>query len=473
MEQFACNPEGLLREHRVVARSLVPEKGMGGVEFQPLVMRARLFECSVDLPASFKGDVRILPAPHHEELAVDRAFFRPFEGIIRHAEPQTARVRLKFVDVGCVKADPRADFGMETGSEVQMTADANSEGAKFAGAEGVLLQETNDGGGIGIIGVEGFVYFAPVSAVGSRGVVRQDFSEGLELVENLRHRHEKSLGGEESRGSADGPCGLENLREQEDPRKAPPGGGTEQVGAHETAGRFQITKFVVEDGHAAVCRTGGVRSKPRAAPAESNWYACVASGVLCNSFVKTDPFMQTTVTQDPVPATPPGLSNRPATSGELSPLHQPPVKVERKFLVGELPKVLNLNQGRQVSQGYLAVENGGAEVRILRSENRGTLCVKTGSGQNQMETEVVLTPEQLAALWPLTEGRRMSKVSYTIDVGETPVSLDMYEGQLSWLRIAEAEFKSHQSADNFSPPSWFHREVTDVHAYRHSNLARE
>jgi CYTH domain-containing protein len=183
--------------------------------------------------------------------------------------------------------------------------------------------------------------------------------------------------------------------------------------------------------------------------------------------------MQTTVTQDPLPATAPGLSTRPTTGGELSPLHQPPVKVERKFLVGELPKVLNLNQGRQVSQGYLAVENGGAEVRILRSENKGTLCVKTGTGQHQTETEVALTPEQLAVLWPLTEGRRMSKVSYTIDVGETPVSLDMYEGQLSWLRIAEAEFKSHQSADNFSPPSWFHREVTDVHAYRHSNLARE
>ena len=160
-------------------------------------------------------------------------------------------------------------------------------------------------------------------------------------------------------------------------------------------------------------------------------------------------------------------------AAEISPVHAAPVRVERKFLVGELPKVLNLNQGRHVSQGYLAVEAGGAEVRILRTGDKGTLCVKTGSGQNQMETELPLTGEQLAALWPLTEGRRMSKVSYSVDIGETPVSLDMYEGQLSWLRIAEAEFKSYQSADNFSPPPWFHREVTDVHAYRHSNLARE
>jgi len=185
--------------------------------------------------------------------------------------------------------------------------------------------------------------------------------------------------------------------------------------------------------------------------------------------------MQTTAPQDKLSAAKSGsgASAPPPSGGELSPLHLTPVKVERKFLVGELPKVLNLNEGRHVSQGYLAVESGGAEVRILRTENKGTLCVKTGSGQNQTETEVPLTLEQLSALWPLTEGRRMSKVSFTVDIGETPVSLDMYEGQLSWLRIAEAEFKSHQSADNFSPPPWFHREVTDIHAYRQSNLARE
>lgn len=159
--------------------------------------------------------------------------------------------------------------------------------------------------------------------------------------------------------------------------------------------------------------------------------------------------------------------------GNLLPIHLPPTKVERKFLVGDLPKVLNLNDGKKVAQGYLAVEAGGAEVRIRRTGDQGVLCVKTGSGTHQIETEVPLSAAQLAELWPLTEGRRMSKMSYTVDIGDTPVSLDMYEGQLSWLRIAEAEFQNHQSADNFSPPAWFHREVTDVHAYRHSNLARE
>ncbi len=155
------------------------------------------------------------------------------------------------------------------------------------------------------------------------------------------------------------------------------------------------------------------------------------------------------------------------------PLHQPPLRVERKFLVGEVPRILRLEGGRQVAHGYLAVENSGTEVRVVRSGDESLLCVKTSRDGQFTETEIQLTPEQAAALWPLTEGRRMSKISYTVDVGETPVTLDMYEGQLNWLRIAEAEFKNFQSAENFSPPPWFQREVTDVHAYRHSNLARE
>ena len=150
-----------------------------------------------------------------------------------------------------------------------------------------------------------------------------------------------------------------------------------------------------------------------------------------------------------------------------------PQTVERKFLVGDIPKVLGLNEGKQISQGYLAVEVGGAEVRIRRSSEGGALCVRTGSGKNQVETEVALTNEQLEVLWPLTEGRRMSKVTYEIGIEETPVSLDIYEGQLNWLRIAEAEFKNRALAEAFTPPPWFRREVTDLPAYRHSNLARE
>lgn len=159
----------------------------------------------------------------------------------------------------------------------------------------------------------------------------------------------------------------------------------------------------------------------------------------------------------------------PRTAG----IYVPPAKVERKFLVGQVPKILGLRDGLRISQGYLAVEKDGSEVRMRKTEKGSSLFVKNAAGKQQVEVEVPLTPEQVKALWPLTEGRRMSKVTYQVDVAETPFTLDMYEGQLSWLHIAEAEFPGPTAAEAFTPPAWFSREVSELPAYRHSNLARE
>lgn len=154
-------------------------------------------------------------------------------------------------------------------------------------------------------------------------------------------------------------------------------------------------------------------------------------------------------------------------------LPPPPQKFERKFLVGQIPAVLGLANGMRISQGYLAVETGGTEVRIRRTPTEAKLLLKTMAGQIPIETEVALTKEQVATLWPLTEGRRMSKVTHHLDVADFPVTLDMFEGQLNWLRIAEIEFPNRSTCEEFTPPPWFGREVTDIAAYRQSNLARE
>jgi len=157
----------------------------------------------------------------------------------------------------------------------------------------------------------------------------------------------------------------------------------------------------------------------------------------------------------------------------VNPFLAPPQNFERKFLVGQIPGVLGLSNGVQVSHGYLAVETGGTEVRIRRTPTDANLLLKTMAGQIPIETEVPLSKEQLAKLWPLTEGRRVSKVTHHLSVADLPVTLDLFEGQLKWLRIAEIEFPNRATCEEFTPPPWFGREVTDIAAYRHSNLARE
>lgn len=150
-----------------------------------------------------------------------------------------------------------------------------------------------------------------------------------------------------------------------------------------------------------------------------------------------------------------------------------PPTVTRKFLVGDLPKTLVLGEGRSIENGYLCVEKDGPEMFIRRTDDSATLCVRSDSGLDHSETQVPLTPGQLQTLWPLTEGRRACRISYQFTLHDIPITLDMYQGRLSWLRIAEAEFKGRRDAELFSVPAWLYREITDIIAYRNSNLSRE
>jgi CYTH domain-containing protein len=126
-----------------------------------------------------------------------------------------------------------------------------------------------------------------------------------------------------------------------------------------------------------------------------------------------------------------------------------------------------------VENGYLSVEKDGPEIFIRRQGTSGVLCVRTDSGLQHAQTEVALSPEQLAVLWPLSEGRRACKVSHQLQLDNIPVTLDLYQGRLNWLRIAEAVFKGRGAAEAFEVPPWMYREITDIAAYRNSNLSRE
>ena len=51
------------------------------------------------------------------------------------------------------------------------------------------------------------------------------------------------------------------------------------------------------------------------------------------------------------------------------------------------------------------------------------------------------------------------------------IELDVYEGALSGLMVAEVEFDDPWGAEAFIAPYWFGREVTEDPAYRNQRLA--
>jgi CYTH domain-containing protein len=54
---------------------------------------------------------------------------------------------------------------------------------------------------------------------------------------------------------------------------------------------------------------------------------------------------------------------------------------------------------------------------------------------------------------------------------ELEIELDVFEGELEGLVVAEVEFDSDAAADSFEPPEWFGDEVTGDDRYLNETLA--
>jgi CYTH domain-containing protein len=148
------------------------------------------------------------------------------------------------------------------------------------------------------------------------------------------------------------------------------------------------------------------------------------------------------------------------------------MEIERKFLVEHVPDDLDSHPAAQIQQGYLAITPDGVEVRIRNYGGRSFLTVKAGSGEIRLEEEIEIDERRFSSLWPLTEGRRISKRRYLIGVeAGARIELDVFEGALAGLVTAEVEFASLAAAAAFRPPRWLGREVTYDAAYKNQRLA--
>lgn len=148
-------------------------------------------------------------------------------------------------------------------------------------------------------------------------------------------------------------------------------------------------------------------------------------------------------------------------------------EIERKFLVQAEPGDLAIESRERIAQGYLAVASDGSEVRVRAIGDRFRLTVKSGGGEVRDESEVAISKALFEELWPLTEGRRVTKERLRIPYRGRTIELDIYDGELSGLRVAEVEFGSVEESRDFDPPPWFGPEVTGRGAFKNQTLARE
>lgn len=155
------------------------------------------------------------------------------------------------------------------------------------------------------------------------------------------------------------------------------------------------------------------------------------------------------------------------------------VERERRWLVPTMPdeeptvvrriEDLYIAGTRMRLRRWVPAECGTAEGGPAGTALKLTQKVPSGdrsSGRQGNITNTYLSESEFAVFDSLP-GNRIAKTRLTFP----PLVIDVFEGALEGLMIAEMEFGSDEAMDAFEPPSWCGAEITADPAYRGSSLA--
>ncbi len=144
------------------------------------------------------------------------------------------------------------------------------------------------------------------------------------------------------------------------------------------------------------------------------------------------------------------------------------MEIERKFLVKDLPILHNYSH-KDIVQGYLSFN---PEIRIRKANDTCYLTTKGEGTLSREEKEIIIKFTTFSSLLNLVKGRLIYKTRYLIPLTNSlTAELDIYQKDLEGLCTVEVEFLNLEDAQNFVPPAWFSKEITEDKQYRNKNLA--
>ena len=146
------------------------------------------------------------------------------------------------------------------------------------------------------------------------------------------------------------------------------------------------------------------------------------------------------------------------------------MEIERKYLVKTLPENLESYPCRFLEQGYLCTE---PVVRVRQDNDKYELTYKSKGLMVREEHNLPLTKESYEHLKTKADGKIITKKRYMIPYDKYMIELDVFEGELAPLILAEVEFNSEEEANFFIAPEWFGEDVTFSTKYHNSNLSKK
>ncbi|MBB3951677.1 CYTH domain-containing protein [Aureimonas jatrophae] len=145
------------------------------------------------------------------------------------------------------------------------------------------------------------------------------------------------------------------------------------------------------------------------------------------------------------------------------------IEIERKFLVRDESWRSLADDGRAIRQFYIAMDKD-VSVRLRVADGRQAwLTIKTGAGLSRGEYEYPVPVADAAGLEATRRGEVVAKRRFRVPHGELTVEIDVFEGALAPLVLAEIELPSE--AHEIELPAFLDREVTGDGAYTNAALA--
>ena len=148
------------------------------------------------------------------------------------------------------------------------------------------------------------------------------------------------------------------------------------------------------------------------------------------------------------------------------------MEIERKFLISKenLPADLDAYPHHKLEQGYLSTA---PVVRIRKEDDNYYLTYKSKGLMTREEYNLPLNAEAFSHLKEKIDGILIQKRRYLIPLTDKlTIELDVFEGELAPLQLAEVEFETKEEAEHFVPPAWFGEDVTFSSKYHNSTLSK-
>jgi adenylate cyclase len=144
-------------------------------------------------------------------------------------------------------------------------------------------------------------------------------------------------------------------------------------------------------------------------------------------------------------------------------------EIERKYLIErEDLSFLQLIEGEKIKQAYIQNENS-RTVRVRTKGEKAFLTVKIGNESlSRDEFEYQIPVQDALSMMEILQLKVLSKTRYEINFENHLWEVDVFEGKLDGLIIAEIELKAED--ESFITPPWVGTEVTNDSSYLNAKL---